>query len=279
MPGTTDSNFALLTTRRSADEVEVSVGEVELPHPVDPDDVVLRMLAAPINPSDIGSMLGPADPGTARQTPAGAVLQVPDRPSTRLNVDQNDSAGLLSQQIPVSHIDRFSSCLAQAVTVNDAVNSPPRSECNTVPAAPAGHRGLDRLADHVGADTIGNDIPEHTAGMSIPDRAQIPVTLTTGQTGDVSQPHGIGPARSKRRRARSGGHAVGSVIPPWSTGMTVTSTQLPTGSCPALGGTLGIGCSVGAASTSSMKKRDRTISSPRTVITMTPRMSAAPGRM
>jgi len=78
VPGTTDRNFALLSTRRSAGEVEVSVGEVELPHWVDPDDVVVRMLAAPINPSDIGSMLGPADPGTARQTPAGAVLQVPD---------------------------------------------------------------------------------------------------------------------------------------------------------------------------------------------------------
>lgn len=77
MPGT-DRNFALLSTRRSAGEVEVSVGEVELPHPVDPDDVVARMLAASNNPSDIGSTLDPAEPGSARQTPAGAVLQVPE---------------------------------------------------------------------------------------------------------------------------------------------------------------------------------------------------------
>jgi NADPH:quinone reductase-like Zn-dependent oxidoreductase len=80
LPGTTssaDRNFALLSTRRSADQVEVSVREVALPQPIDPDDIVVRMLAAPINPSDIGTMLGPADPATAQRAGDALVLRVP----------------------------------------------------------------------------------------------------------------------------------------------------------------------------------------------------------
>ncbi|WP_372672442.1 hypothetical protein [Amycolatopsis kentuckyensis] len=73
-----DRNHALLSTRRSADRVEVSVREVELPLPAAPDDIVVRMLAAPINPSDIGSLLGGADPATARRTGERTlVLEVP----------------------------------------------------------------------------------------------------------------------------------------------------------------------------------------------------------
>ncbi len=81
----TDRNFALLSTRRSAEEVELTVREVEIPRAVDPDDIVVEMLAAPINPSDIGTMLGTADASTAQRAEADArgtfaartVLQVP----------------------------------------------------------------------------------------------------------------------------------------------------------------------------------------------------------
>ena len=84
----TDRNLALLSTRRSADELEVTVREVKMPRTAGQDDIVVKMLAAPINPSDIGSMLGPADPDTARRAEADArggfsartVLHVPGDP-------------------------------------------------------------------------------------------------------------------------------------------------------------------------------------------------------
>lgn len=85
----TDRNFALMSTRRSANELEVAVREVEMPHAVDQDDIVVKMLAAPINPSDIGLMLGPADPDTARRADTDAqdvlartVLRVPGAPTS-----------------------------------------------------------------------------------------------------------------------------------------------------------------------------------------------------
>jgi len=83
----TDRNFALMSTRRSANELEVAVREVKMPHAVDQDDIVVKMLAAPINPSDIGLMLSPADPDTARRADTDAqdvlartVLRVPGAP-------------------------------------------------------------------------------------------------------------------------------------------------------------------------------------------------------
>jgi NADPH2:quinone reductase len=43
--------------------VELSLDSAELPSPAD-DEVVIRIEAAPINPSDLGLLLGPADPAT-----------------------------------------------------------------------------------------------------------------------------------------------------------------------------------------------------------------------
>ena len=61
--------------------VECTLAEVELPDP-GPDDVVVEIEAAPINPSDLGLMFGAADLSTARATeregqPA-VLLDVPD---------------------------------------------------------------------------------------------------------------------------------------------------------------------------------------------------------
>ncbi len=63
----TDRNFAVLSTRRSANEVELTICEVEMPHADNQDDIVVEMLTAPINPSDIGTMLDQADPDTAQR--------------------------------------------------------------------------------------------------------------------------------------------------------------------------------------------------------------------
>jgi len=62
-------------------ELELSLVSVETPAPK-PDEVVVRVEASPINPSDLGLLTGPADPATANQggTAASPVItaRVPD---------------------------------------------------------------------------------------------------------------------------------------------------------------------------------------------------------
>ncbi len=56
----------------------LDVADVDVPEP-GPDQVVLRVEAAPINPSDLGPLLGPADPSTARPgAGTSVVLDVPE---------------------------------------------------------------------------------------------------------------------------------------------------------------------------------------------------------
>jgi NADPH2:quinone reductase len=52
---------------KSSGELELSLVSVATPEP-GPNEVVVRVEAAPINPSDLGLLLGPADPTTAKQT-------------------------------------------------------------------------------------------------------------------------------------------------------------------------------------------------------------------
>ncbi len=52
---------------KASGELELSLAEVAVPEP-GPDDVVIRVEATPINPSDLGLLVGGADMGTAVQT-------------------------------------------------------------------------------------------------------------------------------------------------------------------------------------------------------------------
>ncbi len=52
-------------------ELEISLQQVTIPAP-GPDEVVVRVEASPINPSDLGLLLGAADPATAKVTGSGA---------------------------------------------------------------------------------------------------------------------------------------------------------------------------------------------------------------
>ena len=63
----------LRSTMRAEGVLELAVVEVEIPEPAT-DEVVLRVEAAPIHPSDLGLLLGPADPQTARRSEDGTVL-------------------------------------------------------------------------------------------------------------------------------------------------------------------------------------------------------------
>ena len=97
---TTDSGTALQlrSTVKKEGTVELSLAIVPIPEP-GPEEVVVRIEAAPINPSDLGVMFGPADMTTARAsgTPDQPVVSasIPDRLMRSVvgRVDQSLPAG------------------------------------------------------------------------------------------------------------------------------------------------------------------------------------------
>ena len=56
-------------------ELELSLAKVELPEP-GPDQVLVKVEATPINPSDLGLLLGPADPATMTSSGSGPDIKV-----------------------------------------------------------------------------------------------------------------------------------------------------------------------------------------------------------
>jgi NADPH:quinone reductase len=81
-PQTVPAGLQLRSLVKSDGELELSLISVETPVPA-PDEVVVRIEATPINPSDIGLLFGAADIGTAKVagTPASPVVtaRVPER--------------------------------------------------------------------------------------------------------------------------------------------------------------------------------------------------------
>ena len=86
-------------------ELELSLAEVSVPEP-GPDEVVVRIEAAPINPSDLGLLLGPADTSTLKVSGAKGrpvvTASIPERfmRSVAARVDQsmpvgNEGAGVV----------------------------------------------------------------------------------------------------------------------------------------------------------------------------------------
>ena len=88
----------LRSTVKSEGVVVLSLMMVEIPPP-GPDEVVVRIEAAPINPSDMYALFGPADPGTARVTGTGVnTVLTMDIPQERIaelagRPDQSQTAG------------------------------------------------------------------------------------------------------------------------------------------------------------------------------------------
>jgi len=80
-------------------ELEISLLSIATPEPA-PDEVVVRMEATPINPSDLGLLFGAADISTAKVagTPASPVVtaQIPERLMPSM-------AGRLGQSLPVGN--------------------------------------------------------------------------------------------------------------------------------------------------------------------------------
>ncbi len=80
----------------SGGQLELSIAEVEVPEP-GPDEVVLRVEASPINPSDLGLLIGPADISQATQSGSS------DRPVVRAPIPQ---------QLLAAQAERFDQSLA-----------------------------------------------------------------------------------------------------------------------------------------------------------------------
>ncbi|HXW20023.1 MAG TPA: zinc-binding dehydrogenase [Roseiarcus sp.] len=89
----------LRTMIKSSRELELSLATVETPSPA-ADEVVVRIEATPLNPSDIGLLLGPADMTTAKQSSAGGnpvvTAKIPERAMKGV-------AGRLDQSLPVGN--------------------------------------------------------------------------------------------------------------------------------------------------------------------------------
>ncbi len=89
----------LRTLVTAAGTLELSLTDVAIPAP-GPDDVVIRIEAAPINPSDIGLLLGAADITTAR--PAGTATH----PATTADIPQKlmrAMAARVGQSLPAGN--------------------------------------------------------------------------------------------------------------------------------------------------------------------------------
>src|SRR5882762_307172 len=61
------TGLQLRSLLKKSGELELSLANVPTPEP-GPDEVVVRVEATPINPSDLGLLIGPADMSTAKVT-------------------------------------------------------------------------------------------------------------------------------------------------------------------------------------------------------------------
>ena len=95
----TTTGLQLRSLVKDDNTLEVSLAEVEFPAP-GPDEVLVRVDATPINPSDLALLVGPADPATFR---AGGT---PERPVLTAQIPaaaMRMVAGRLNESLPVGN--------------------------------------------------------------------------------------------------------------------------------------------------------------------------------
>ena len=95
----TTTGLQLRSLVKDDNTLEVSLAEVEFPEP-GPDEVLVRVDATPINPSDLALLVGPADPATFR---AGGT---PERPVLTAQIPaaaMRMVAGRLNESLPVGN--------------------------------------------------------------------------------------------------------------------------------------------------------------------------------
>jgi NADPH:quinone reductase-like Zn-dependent oxidoreductase len=84
---------------KKSGELELSLARIEIPEP-GPDQVVVKVEATPINPSDLGLLIGPADRSTARESGSkDAPVVTAKMPEAALRM----MAARLDQSLPVGN--------------------------------------------------------------------------------------------------------------------------------------------------------------------------------
>jgi NADPH2:quinone reductase len=94
-----DTGLQLRSTVREDNTLEISLVDVPIPEPA-PDEVLVRIEATPINPSDLGLLFGPADPTTAR------FEGTPERPVVTMDIPPQFMpmvSARLGQSMPVGN--------------------------------------------------------------------------------------------------------------------------------------------------------------------------------
>ncbi|MCZ6506797.1 MAG: NADH oxidase, partial [Acidobacteria bacterium] len=94
-----DTALQLRTTVKKEGTLELSLAEIPIPKPGD-DEVVVRVEAAPINPSDLGLLFGPADVSTARAS------GTPERPVVTADIPRKLMrivAGRIEESMPAGN--------------------------------------------------------------------------------------------------------------------------------------------------------------------------------
>lgn len=95
----TTTGLQLRSLVKDDSTLEISLVETEFPEP-GPEEVLVRIEATPINPSDLGLLVGPADPATAR------ISGTPERPVLTADIPQalmKMVAGRVGQSMPVGN--------------------------------------------------------------------------------------------------------------------------------------------------------------------------------
>jgi NADPH:quinone reductase-like Zn-dependent oxidoreductase len=94
-----DTGLQLRSLIKSSGELELSLVSVPTPKPAD-DEIVIRVEATPINPSDLGLLLGPADVSTIKATGSGANIKVT---ATVPQAMMRAVAGRVDESMPVGN--------------------------------------------------------------------------------------------------------------------------------------------------------------------------------
>src|SRR5512147_2482242 len=91
---TIEHGLELRSKVTAAGELELSLVEVPVPRP-GPDQVLIRIEAAPINPSDLALLIGPADLATLRKEGSTTIATIPEarRGAVAARLDQSMAVG------------------------------------------------------------------------------------------------------------------------------------------------------------------------------------------
>src|SRR2546430_4543307 len=92
------SGLQLRSLLKKSGELELSLVDVPTPEPAD-DEVVVRVEATPINPSDLGLLIGPADMSTAKVSGTDTPVVTAKMPEAALRM----MAARLDQSLPVGN--------------------------------------------------------------------------------------------------------------------------------------------------------------------------------